>query len=176
MLMRTVLMLLAIGVSALARGAAPPVLQGEQITESAVVDALAGPKPVTTRGIGRDSGGAARKPVAASLLITFETNAAALTGQARRELQAVAHALNTDTLSAFKFVIEGHADPRGAPQANLRLSQARAQAVREFLIGAGVSESRLNAVGKGDTEPLNTDNPAAPENRRVTFVNLFNAQ
>jgi flagellar motor protein MotB len=33
-----------------------------------------------------------------------------------------------------------------------------------------IGAERLSAVGKGDSEPLNTGNPAAPENRRVTLV------
>ena len=113
------------------------------------------------------------KPAKAALLITFETNATVLTPEARRELDVVGRALNTTRLTSFNFVIEGHADPRGSAERNLRLSEGRAAAVREYLVqNQNVNPERLQAVGKGDREPMNTANPAAPENRRVTFVNM----
>jgi len=88
----------------------------------------------------------------------------------------VGKALNTNKLAAFNFVIEGHADPRGSPQLNWRLSEGRAAQVRQYLVvNHGIRAERLKAVGKGDQEPLNPGDPAAPENRRVTFVNLFEA-
>lgn len=147
-----------------------PVLQGDQITESALVDALA-PAPVLTRGINPNA--ASQPAKKAALLITFETGATTLTPQAKRELDVVGQALNTSRLADFNFVIEGHADPRGSADRNMSLSKGRAEAVKLYLVQAQkVREDRLSAVGKGDTEPLNAANPAAPENRRVTFVNL----
>lgn len=147
------------------------LLQGDAITESALVDALTPPPQVLTRSISRDQ--APAKPASAALLIKFETNATTLTPEAKRELAIVGQALNTKRLADFKFVIEGHADPRGSAEGNRRLSEGRAAAVRQYLVQVqGVSEDRLQAMGKGDTEPLNVKNPAAPENRRVTFVNM----
>ena len=106
-------------------------------------------------------------------MITFETNATVLTADAKRELDIVGRALNTSRLTGFNFVIEGHADPRGSAERNLRLSEGRAEAVKQYLVqNQSVSADRLQAVGKGDLEPLNTTNLAAPENRRVTFVNM----
>jgi outer membrane protein OmpA-like peptidoglycan-associated protein len=149
------------------------VLQGADITEAALVDALTpAPAPVLTRSINA-APAAASKPAKAALLITFETNATVLTADARRELDVVGRALNTSRLANFNFVIEGHADPRGSAERNRRLSEGRAAAVRQYLVqNQNVSEDRLTAVGKGDLEPLNPSNPAAPENRRVVFVNM----
>ena len=154
---------------------APQVLRGEAITESALVEALTPvPAPLVTRSIGRDAAPApARKSAKAALLITFETNATALTAEAKRELDIVGRALNTNRLVDFKFLIEGHADPRGSTERNQRLSEGRADAVRRYLVqNQNVNVDRLTAVGKGDREPLNPKVPAAPENRRVTFVNM----
>jgi len=169
-----VLFLIAASWSVTGVAQAPQMLQGNQITESALVDALSpAPGAVLTRSI---NPGAATKPAqkpAAALLITFQTNATALTPQAKRELDVVGQALNTQKLADFKFVIEGHADPRGSPERNLALSQGRAEAVRQYLVAnQNVRADRLDAVGKGDREPLNSGNPGAPENRRVTFVNV----
>jgi outer membrane protein OmpA-like peptidoglycan-associated protein len=72
-------------------------------------------------------------------------------------------------------MVEGHTDPRGTADSNLVLSRERADSVRRYLIeNHGIEADRLTAEGKGDREPLNTSSPAAPENRRVTFVTLGN--
>jgi OOP family OmpA-OmpF porin len=111
------------------------------------------------------------KPSSAALLITFETNSAELTSTARQSLDVVAKALNNEQLSGLTFSIEGHADVRGSGDENLRLSQARADSVRQYLVTSrNVSPDRLKAIGRGDREPMNTRDVAAPENRRVTFV------
>jgi outer membrane protein OmpA-like peptidoglycan-associated protein len=141
------------------------VIREGEVDEEALIKRLYNPDP---RSIHSE-----REPQSVSLLITFITNSAELTPQAKRSLDVVGLALNSGQLSEFKFAIEGHADPRGDPEANLRLSQARADAVRDYLVKrTNVVENRLVAEGKGDREPLNKKNPAAPENRRVTIINL----
>lgn len=50
--------------------------------------------------------------------------------------------------------IRAHTDARGNDDYNLRLSQQRAQSVVDYLIKGGISKERLNAMGKGETEPL----------------------
>lgn len=158
-----------------AEGPAPTtVLKGKAVTETNLIDALTPEEPVVTRSlrVQRDTPGqqAARKP-SASLLITFETNSADLTPQARKQLDVVAAALRNNKLADYGFNVEGHADPRGVHDANLSLSQQRAESVRNYLISAhSIEAKRLKAVGKGDSEVLNAKNPAAVENRRVTIV------
>ena len=49
--------------------------------------------------------------------------------------------------------IEGHTDSRGSRRDNLTLSRARANAVRSWLISAGISPDRLEAVGRGESSP-----------------------
>jgi outer membrane protein OmpA-like peptidoglycan-associated protein len=163
--------ILAVSLLACGSAWAQQPLEGNAITENAIVEALT--PPVLTRSISQ----APAKPASAALLIKFETGATTLTPEAKRELAIVGQALNTKKLSEFRFVIEGHADPRGSAEGNRKLSEGRAQAVRQYLVQVqGVREDRLQAVGKGDREPLNTRNPAAPENRRVTFVNVTTSQ
>jgi OOP family OmpA-OmpF porin len=162
-----------------------PVMKEGQVTENALVDALspavAAEEPIRTRSIrvirDEEAGGAAPKQpakrAAASLLITFETNSAALTPRAKKSLDVVGQALASDKLAAFRFGIEGHADPRGGEEKNLKLSQARAESVRDYLVSAKqIDAGRLEPLGKGASELLNKASPAAPENRRVTIVNL----
>jgi OOP family OmpA-OmpF porin len=115
----------------------------------------------------------AAKPASASVMITFETESSTLSADSKRILSNLAIALNSAQLAQFRFNIEGHADARGTGERNMRLSQERAQAVREHLVGQlRVAPARLVALGKGDTEQLNKEHPAAAENRRVRIVTL----
>lgn len=68
--------------------------------------------------------------------------------------------------------VEGHADERGGDDYNLDLSTRRARAVLEFLARAGVSKTRLESQGFGETRPLEegSTEEAWAKNRRVEFV------
>jgi outer membrane protein OmpA-like peptidoglycan-associated protein len=70
--------------------------------------------------------------------------------------------------------IEGHTDSRGADDYNLVLSQRRAEAVVEYLIGRGVETERLEAVGYGEQRPIvrGETEEAWATNRRVEFTIL----
>jgi len=67
--------------------------------------------------------------------------------------------------------IAGHTDNTGTAAANMQLSQARADAVRDHLIQQGVSPAMLVAVGYGDTKPLGTNDTEEGRftNRRIEF-------
>lgn len=68
-------------------------------------------------------------------------------------------------------IVDGHADDRGSDELNLKLSVARAEAVRELLVKKGVSASRLVVKGHGSTKPVSTEKTEAAreKNRRVEF-------
>lgn len=65
--------------------------------------------------------------------------------------------------------VEGHTDDRGADEANLELSQARAESVVEALVAAGVSRARMAAEGFGETRPVAANETAdgRARNRRI---------
>jgi outer membrane protein OmpA-like peptidoglycan-associated protein len=170
---------------ALAQTAAP-VLSNAQVTEDVLVDALAietalpdeaasgatrGFRPAARPGTSSAAPARPAAPGKASLLITFATGSAELTPETIGVLQTVAKALQSDRLAGFAFRIEGHADPRGTPEFNLKLSEERARSVVTYLTAKlGVLPERLQPVGKGSTELLNLQQPDAVENRRVTIV------
>ncbi|WP_109477190.1 OmpA family protein [Paraburkholderia sp. C35] len=179
--------LIALGVLAcqgIAR-AEDPVVKEQDIDENSVTKALTpddnGDNIVTRGFVLSNKAGAAAKPAAPAkaaslnMLITFTTNSSTLTDTAQAALDKVAHALQSDRLAAYRFRVEGHADPRGAADANMKLSEDRAAAVVAYLTQKdGIAAERLTSVGKGSTEPLNRRNPTAPENRRVTIVTVTN--
>ena len=165
----TSMILTAILLPAAAQGQV--VLKGSQITESVLIEALTpGPR---TRNLSRDPRTASATNPSQSILITFETNSTDLTRQAKSELDVVGRALSSSRLSEFAFLLEGHADPRGTAQHNQSLSEGRASAVLQYLVrNHNIDQARLQAIGKGDREPLNRDDPTAAENRRVIIVTI----
>ncbi len=73
-----------------------------------------------------------------------------------------------------KITIEGFADPAGTMKYNRVLSERRATAVRDYLVGKGVATTDLKTIGYGKTRLVvpnaSHDEPGAEQNRRVTFV------
>lgn len=121
---------------------------------------------VTTRGL--RSLRVAPKPL--DLIVNFDFDSARLQPDARPLLENLAQAISSERLAQQRFVIEGHTDSRGGARYNQQLSERRARAVLDFLIGHGAPAQRLRSVGKGPSEPLTPDNPENPVNRRVRVV------
>lgn len=161
------------------------VMREGQLTQQALIEALSPaaaasgaesdntPLSRSFRPAARVAGTAAAsaQPGRASILVTFVTNSADLTGGAKNALDVLAGAMKSEKLASVKFTIEGHADPRGSDELNMKLSQARADSVRGYLMSQhGLQAERVNAVGKGSSALMKPSEPAAPENRRVTIV------
>lgn len=71
-----------------------------------------------------------------------------------------------------EVVIEGHADERGETEYNLALGEKRAKSVKDYLVGLGVSSSRLKTISYGEEKPADPrHNEAAwAKNRRAEFT------
>ena len=99
--------------------------------------------------------------------VQFYTNSANLIPTSLSDIQQLAqHLIDTPELDA---IVIGHTDNVGEAQSNLKLSQRRAETVRNVIISMGVEANRLTAIGKGDKEPK-TDNSTEEGrlmNRRV---------
>lgn len=103
--------------------------------------------------------------------VIFKTNQAELLPIAETQLRKVADALNAYD-EGRKIVVYGHTDSRGSNSTNRRLSLARAESVRAFLVNAGVVGDRIRAVGKGEDEPVANNRSAEgrANNRRVEII------
>jgi len=100
----------------------------------------------------------------------FETGRAELKPGAMRELASVADTLRREP--DRMVVIEGHTDNAGSAETNERLSQERADAVREYLIAQGINGDRIQARGLGSSFPVASNTTAAgrQQNRRVDVI------
>lgn len=101
--------------------------------------------------------------------IPFAFDSARLEPLAVEMLNVVAEGIKL-TEGTFKVVIEGHTDAHGRAAYNERLSLRRAEAVRRFFVEQhGLPAEALLVKGHGPRKPIATNNPFAPENRRVQF-------
>ncbi len=104
--------------------------------------------------------------------VLFDTGRATLKPIAREKLSKLAGILLAYP-GELKLEIEGHTDSTGSDELNNRLSQSRAESVRDYLKESGVKEDRIRAVrGFGKTKPIATNDTAAGRqmNRRVEVV------
>ena len=105
--------------------------------------------------------------------IYFDTGSAAIRPESTGTLTEIGWTLEQNP--GLRLRIEGHTDSVGDPQANLRLSEQRAQAVMAYLVtGYGIAADRLEFSGRGEDSPV-ADNATAEgrqANRRVELVRL----
>ena len=104
------------------------------------------------------------------LTIHFDFDSATIRADSKKPLQDLAQALQDGRLSSFRFQVEGHTDAQGTAAYNDSLSERRAQAVVGFLSSEGVGTERLQPVGKGFRELLDTADPRSAKNRRVRIL------
>lgn len=104
--------------------------------------------------------------------INFETSKADINPASYGVLDQIAAALGANP--QLKVVVEGHTDNTGARAFNMDLSKRRAQAIVDYLVGKGVSPSRLSAQGYGPDRPIadNATKLGRSKNRRVQFTKV----
>jgi OmpA-OmpF porin, OOP family len=105
----------------------------------------------------------------ANRIVEFEPGSSVLTPTGRSVLDGMLPTLVR--LSAQRIEIIGHTDALGAPDANLALSLARADAVRSYLQSKGVDAQRLSTSGAGSARPIASNQTAEgrARNRRIEF-------
>lgn len=105
-----------------------------------------------------------------SIQVNFATDAAEILPDSEPQIQQVTQLLKAD--QDLQLSVEGHTDDSGSAAHNQTLSQARAESVRNRLVGAGIAADRLAAKGLGQSQPLaeNSTEDGRRTNRRVELV------
>jgi OOP family OmpA-OmpF porin len=122
-----------------------------------------------------------RPPVAPQLLklpqliaeIQFDDDAAVVRPDSYRVLGRIADTLTDPSLLGYKFLIVGHTVATGRRDNNLTLSQRRADVIRDVLVNTfKISPKRLQAVGLGEEQLLDSARPAAPVNQGLHLMTV----
>jgi outer membrane protein OmpA-like peptidoglycan-associated protein len=123
--------------------------------------------PDSGRGVQITQSGQIELPEA----IGFEAGSIKLSAKALQVMERVADKLKGNP-QVKRIRIEGHADDPGSPKQQAELAQKRAEAVREVLMKRGVDPERLQAVGYGNSRPLDKrrTSDARAINRRVELI------
>jgi len=102
--------------------------------------------------------------------IFFDTDKATIQPRSFSLLDEIASVLRGRPTMTVR--IEGHTDSRGTRAHNLKLSQARADSVRQHFVGLGIEQQRMESRGYGPDQPIETNKTAAgrEKNRRVEFI------
>jgi OOP family OmpA-OmpF porin len=102
-------------------------------------------------------------------IIEFESGKATLTPSGQAILDEMATALRK--VKGKKVEVIGHTDNTGLRESNLALSQSRAEAVRIYLAGKGISQDLVMVSGQGPDRPVaeNTSADGRARNRRIEF-------
>lgn len=102
--------------------------------------------------------------------LTFESGRATLDANSQSTITAIADILKE--FGAVTVSVDGYTDNTGSRDANLRLSEARAQAVMAALVAAGVDASRMTAAGHADDNPVvdNGTEEGRAQNRRTELT------
>ena len=103
----------------------------------------------------------------------FPVNEHELSKEAKEALDAFAERLKSENKNVF-LEIQGHTDSTGSDSFNLKLGEARAEAVRRYLNKQGVALNRMSTISYGKTEPVesNKTKEGRSKNRRVVVVVL----
>jgi outer membrane protein OmpA-like peptidoglycan-associated protein len=102
--------------------------------------------------------------------LLFEFDSSTLQPEAEENLQEFASSMNE--FEETNILVVGHTDSKGADSYNQSLSERRAQAATDYLIQEGISAERIQTEGRGEAEPVATNETAEgrSENRRVEIA------
>ena len=125
-----------------------------------------------------------RPPVAAELIklphfnveVQFNPDSPIIRPESYRTLGRIADALYDPALSPYGFLIVGHTESTGKRDYNLTLSQRRADAIRDVLVTTfKISPKRIQAIGLGEEQLLDSARPTAPVNQQVQVLTVRKA-
>jgi outer membrane protein OmpA-like peptidoglycan-associated protein len=100
--------------------------------------------------------------------VLFRTGSAEITPEIAHQIEVLAQAVAKSP--ALKVRVDGYADPRGTVDTNLKLSQARANAVRDLFLAAGIGDEVLEVNAYGKSQSVAADNDGYALERRVRLT------
>ena len=100
--------------------------------------------------------------------VLFRTGSAQITLEIAHQIQVLAQAVAKSP--ELKVRVDGYADPRGTADINMKLSQNRANAVRDLLLAAGVKDQALEINAYGKSQSVATDSDGFALERRVRLT------
>jgi peptidoglycan-associated lipoprotein len=117
-----------------------------------------------------DAAGSDSGKIEGLFTVHFEYDKATLTSEAKKHLASNAQWIKANP--KVKVQVEGHCDNRGTIEYNLALGERRAQSVKKYLQGLGVSGDQLTTISYGEEKPvMSGDSEAAwSKNRRANFL------
>jgi len=144
-------------------------LTRDQAKLKAERDALAA-KLQSALGAVADTKSTARGTVTSLSGVLFDTGKSTLKPDAKITLAKLAGIMLV--FSKTTIQVEGYTDNVGSDASNMKLSEDRAKAVREFLESQGIASNRLTSTGKGPADPVaSNDTPdGRSKNRRVEII------
>ena len=113
---------------------------------------------------------AQRPPAPETFVLEFEPGTSQLTADSQARLADIV--ARAQARAGGEIVVTGHTDRQGSLEANDRLSLERAQSIRTLLVERGFRPELIEAVGRGEREPLvpTDDEVAEPRNRRAELL------
>jgi OOP family OmpA-OmpF porin len=120
-----------------------------------------------------------RPPIAPELLklpqydfdVVFDPDSALVRPQSYQTIGRIADALSDPKLRPYVYLVVGHTDATGKRDANLALSQKRADSIRDVLVGTfKIAAKRLQAIGLGEEQLQDSAHPASEVNLGAQIV------
>ena len=104
--------------------------------------------------------------------VFFDSGKSTLRAESNKELNELAEFMSLK--KSVVIEIAGHTDNVGSPEANQKLSEERAKAVKQYLEKKGIAPERVQAKGYGDTQPVaDNDTAAGKQKNRRTEVHII---
>ncbi|WP_246590881.1 OmpA family protein [Georgfuchsia toluolica] len=139
-------------------------LMPKAVCEPAAKKAAEAPEPVAPAPVAAVKPSAEKITVAADALFDFDK--ADLRAEGKAKLDDVASKASTLKIEAITAV--GHADRFGTDKYNQKLSERRANSVKDYLVKKGIAADRIYAEGKGKTQPVTKpDQCKGPKSKKV---------
>ena len=122
-----------------------------------------------------------RPPIAPQLLklpqfnfdVSFDPDSSLIRPQSYQTIGRIADALSDPKLLLYTFLVIGHTESTGRRDANLTLSQRRADSIREVLAGTfKIAPRRLQALGLGEEQLRDSSRPTSPANVRAQIATI----